>query len=73
MSCHFKLHLFFRSLKILELEGCARHHNEPHVVVDVLASYEVLSMVLMQRSRYRCPGHFVLLSDWPDLDLLTRD
>lgn len=43
------------------------------MVVDVLASYEVLSMVLMQRSRYRCPGHFVLLSDWPDLDLLTRD
>lgn len=46
---------------------------EPHVVVDFLASYEVLSMVLMQRSRCRCFGHFVLLSDWLSLHLLMSD
>lgn len=65
--------------------GCVRQYNvkdkssrsnaspEPHVVVDFLASYEVLSMVLMQRSRCRCFGHFVLLSDWLSLDLLVSD
>lgn len=46
---------------------------EPHVVVDFLASYEVLSMVLMQWSRCRCFGHFVLLSDWLSLNLLVSD
>lgn len=51
----------------------ARGHNKPHVVVDVSASYEVLSMVLMQRSRCRCLGHFVLSSDRSDLDVPTND
>lgn len=77
--------LFLVIKKNIGPRGRVRQHNvkdksswsnaspEPHVVVDFLASYEVLSMVLMQRSRCRCFGHFVLLSDWLSLDLLVSD
>lgn len=65
--------LFVCSWEVPDLRGCARHQNQPHVAVDILAWSKVLSMVLMQRSRCRRPGHFVVWGDWLDPELLADD